>query len=72
MAYASNSEGSEKVSKLKNASGSSKLPYRMLVQGTEGIKDAITGFIEVTVAGKSGNIGCRRRLSQRSWRRSFH
>jgi len=46
MAYASNSEESEKVSKLKSISCSSKLPYGMLVLGTEGIKDTITGFIE--------------------------
>ncbi|KAF9235602.1 Metallo-dependent phosphatase-like protein [Melanogaster broomeanus] len=37
-------EESEKVSELKSISGSSKLPYGALVLGTEGIKDAISGF----------------------------
>jgi serine/threonine-protein phosphatase 2B catalytic subunit len=37
-------EESEKVSELKSISGSSKLPYGTLVLGTEGIKDAISGF----------------------------
>ncbi|KAG6816350.1 hypothetical protein H0H87_006766 [Tephrocybe sp. NHM501043] len=37
-------EESEKVSELKNVSGSSKLPYGTLASGTEGIKDAINGF----------------------------
>ncbi|KAG2340101.1 hypothetical protein BDR05DRAFT_967344 [Suillus weaverae] len=38
------SEESEKVSELKSISGSGKLPYSTLVLGTEGIKDAISGF----------------------------
>ncbi|KAG6332340.1 hypothetical protein ID866_6750 [Astraeus odoratus] len=37
-------EESEKVSELKSISGSGKLPYGTLALGTEGIKDAITGF----------------------------
>ncbi|KAI4522636.1 Metallo-dependent phosphatase [Schizophyllum commune Loenen D] len=37
---------SEKVSELKNISGTSKLPYGTLAAGTEGIKEAITGFEE--------------------------
>ncbi|KAI0263073.1 Metallo-dependent phosphatase-like protein [Gloeopeniophorella convolvens] len=37
-------EESERVSELKNVSGSSKLPYGTLALGAEGIKDAITGF----------------------------
>ncbi|KAG2743240.1 Metallo-dependent phosphatase [Suillus brevipes Sb2] len=37
-------EESEKVSELKSISGSSKLPYGTLALGTEGIKDAISGF----------------------------
>ncbi|KAL4073687.1 Metallo-dependent phosphatase-like protein [Scleroderma yunnanense] len=37
-------EESEKVSELKNITGSGKLPYGTLALGTEGIKDAITGF----------------------------
>ncbi|KIP11851.1 hypothetical protein PHLGIDRAFT_17843 [Phlebiopsis gigantea 11061_1 CR5-6] len=37
-------EESEKVSELKNVSGSSKLPYGTLALGAEGIKDAISGF----------------------------
>jgi serine/threonine-protein phosphatase 2B catalytic subunit len=37
-------EESEKVSELKSVSGSSKLPYGTLASGSEGIKDAITGF----------------------------
>ncbi|KAG1741558.1 Metallo-dependent phosphatase-like protein [Suillus paluster] len=37
-------EESEKVSELKSISGSGKLPYGTLVLGTEGIKDAISGF----------------------------
>lgn len=37
-------EESEKVSELKSVSGSSKLPYGTLALGSEGIKDAITGF----------------------------
>ena len=38
------SEESEKVSELKNVSGSAKLPYGTLALGAEGIKDAISGF----------------------------
>jgi len=49
MAYASDSEESEKVSELKSISGSSKLPYGTLALGTEGIKDAITGFEDAYV-----------------------
>ncbi|KAJ3796537.1 Metallo-dependent phosphatase-like protein [Lentinula aff. detonsa] len=37
-------EDAEKVSELKNISGSSKLPYGTLASGTEGIKNAIKGF----------------------------
>lgn len=37
-------EESERVSELKNVTGSSKLPYGTLVLGAEGIKDAITNF----------------------------
>jgi len=37
-------EESEKVSELKSILGSSKLPYGTLASGTEGLKDAITGF----------------------------
>jgi len=37
-------EESEKVSELKSVSGSNKLPYGTLALGSEGIKDAITGF----------------------------
>jgi len=37
-------EESEKVGELKSMSGSAKLPYGTLVLGTEGIKDAISGF----------------------------
>ncbi|KAL0958038.1 hypothetical protein HGRIS_000214 [Hohenbuehelia grisea] len=37
-------EESEKVSELKSVSGSSRLPYGMLASGSEGIKEAITGF----------------------------
>ncbi|EIW74349.1 serine threonine protein phosphatase 2B [Coniophora puteana RWD-64-598 SS2] len=37
-------EESEKVSELKNISGTTKLPYGTLALGTEGIKDAISGF----------------------------
>lgn len=37
-------EESEKVSELKSISGSGKLPYGTLALGTEGIKDAISGF----------------------------
>ena len=34
------------MSELKNISGTSKLPYGTLAAGTEGIKEAITGFEE--------------------------
>ncbi|KAI0318798.1 serine/threonine protein phosphatase 2B [Amylostereum chailletii] len=37
-------EESERVSELKNVSGSQKLPYGTLALGAEGIKDAINGF----------------------------
>jgi serine/threonine-protein phosphatase 2B catalytic subunit len=37
-------EESERVSELKNVSGSTKLPYGTLALGAEGIKDAITSF----------------------------
>ncbi|KIJ29256.1 hypothetical protein M422DRAFT_269330 [Sphaerobolus stellatus SS14] len=39
-------EESEKVSELKNVSGSAKLPYGTLALGAEGIKEAITSFDE--------------------------
>ena len=38
------SEESERVSELKNVSGTGKLPYGTLALGVEGIKDAITSF----------------------------
>jgi len=37
-------EESEKVSELKSVTGSNKLPYGTLASGTEGIKEAISGF----------------------------
>ncbi|KAF8506290.1 serine/threonine protein phosphatase 2B [Hysterangium stoloniferum] len=37
-------EESERVSELKNVSGSAKLPYGTLAFGADGIKDAITNF----------------------------
>ncbi|KAG9311859.1 Metallo-dependent phosphatase-like protein [Chiua virens] len=37
-------EESEKVGELKSINGSGKLPYGTLALGTEGIKDAISGF----------------------------
>jgi len=37
-------EESEKVSELKSVSGSNKLPYGTLASGSEGIREAITGF----------------------------
>ncbi|KAJ6548690.1 Metallo-dependent phosphatase [Mycena capillaripes] len=37
-------EESERVSELKSVSGLSKLPYGTLASGSEGIKNAITGF----------------------------
>ncbi|KAL5476681.1 CNA1 [Sanghuangporus weigelae] len=37
-------EESERVSELKNVTGSGKLPYGTLALGAEGIKDAITSF----------------------------
>lgn len=43
------SEESEKVSELKSASGSNKLPYGTLALGSEGIKDAIAGFEDAYV-----------------------
>lgn len=43
------SEESEKVSELKSISGSGKLPYGTLALGTEGIKDAISGFEDAYV-----------------------
>lgn len=43
------SEESEKVSELKSISGSGRLPYGALALGTEGIKDAITGFEDAYV-----------------------
>lgn len=42
-------EESEKVSELKNVSGSSKLPYGTLALGTEGIREAINGFDDAYV-----------------------
>jgi serine/threonine-protein phosphatase 2B catalytic subunit len=38
------SEESERVSKLKSISGSSRLPYGTLTLGAEGIKNAIKTF----------------------------
>jgi hypothetical protein len=43
-------EESEKVSELKSVSGSNKLPYGTLALGSEGIKDAITGFEDAYVS----------------------
>ncbi|KAF7369893.1 Serine/threonine-protein phosphatase [Mycena sanguinolenta] len=43
-------EESEKVSELKSVSGSSKLPYGTLASGSEGIKNAITGFEDACVS----------------------
>ncbi|KAF8156848.1 Metallo-dependent phosphatase-like protein [Crassisporium funariophilum] len=37
-------EESEKVSELKSVTGSSRLPYGTLASGTDGIREAITGF----------------------------
>ena len=42
-------EESEKVSELKSILGSSRLPYGTLASGTEGLKDAITGFDDACV-----------------------
>ncbi|KZS97166.1 Metallo-dependent phosphatase [Sistotremastrum niveocremeum HHB9708] len=39
-------EESERVSELKNVSGSNRLPFGTLALGAEGIKDAITSFDE--------------------------
>jgi serine/threonine-protein phosphatase 2B catalytic subunit len=39
-------EEAERVSELKSASGSSKLPYGQLASGSEGIKEAIHNFDE--------------------------
>ncbi|KAJ7358595.1 serine/threonine protein phosphatase 2B [Mycena albidolilacea] len=56
-------EESEKVSELKSISGSSKLPYGSLAFGSDGIKNAITGFdqaalgigdVSATTPGKNG------------------
>lgn len=44
-----NSEESERVSELKNVSGSGKLPYGTLALGAEGIKDAINSFDDAYV-----------------------
>jgi serine/threonine-protein phosphatase 2B catalytic subunit len=38
------SEESERVSELKNISGSTRLPVGALALGAEGIKDAINSF----------------------------
>lgn len=43
-------EESEKVSELKSVSGSNKLPYGTLALGSEGIKEAITGFEDAYVS----------------------
>jgi serine/threonine-protein phosphatase 2B catalytic subunit len=43
------SEESERVSELKNVSGSSKLPYGTLALGAEGIKEAINTFEDAYV-----------------------
>jgi serine/threonine-protein phosphatase 2B catalytic subunit len=42
-------EESERVSELKNVTGSTKLPYGTLAFGAEGIKDAISGFDDAYV-----------------------
>ena len=42
-------EESERVSELKNVSGSGKLPYGTLALGAEGIKEAITSFDDAYV-----------------------
>ena len=42
-------EESEKVSELKSVTGSSKLPYGTLASGSEGIKEAISGFDDAYV-----------------------
>lgn len=47
--FNSNSEESERVSELKNVSGSGKLPYGTLALGAEGIKEAINSFEEACV-----------------------
>ncbi|MCO5565557.1 hypothetical protein L7F22_019231 [Adiantum nelumboides] len=39
-------EEAERVSELKSANGTGKLPYGQLASGSEGIKDAINGFDE--------------------------
>lgn len=44
------SEESERVSELKNITGSTKLPYGTLALGAEGIKDAINGFDDAYVS----------------------
>ena len=43
------SEESERVSELKNVSGSGKLPYGTLALCAEGIKEAITSFEDAYV-----------------------
>ncbi len=43
------SEESEKVSELKSASGSSKLPYGTLASATEGIRETISSFDDAWV-----------------------
>ncbi|CAK5278094.1 unnamed protein product [Mycena citricolor] len=43
-------EESEKVSELKNISGSAKLPYGTLASGSEGIKAAISGFEDARIS----------------------
>jgi hypothetical protein len=45
-----NKEESEKVGELKSITGSAKLPYGTLALGTEGIKDAISGFDDAYVS----------------------
>lgn len=49
MRLAADSEESEKVSELKSMTGSNKLPYGTLASGSEGIRDAITGFEDAYV-----------------------
>lgn len=43
------SEESERVSELKNVTGTGKLPYGTLALGSEGIKEAITSFEDAYV-----------------------
>lgn len=49
LCFSVSREESEKVSELKSILGSSKLPYGTLASGTEGLKDAITGFDDACV-----------------------